>query len=78
MYAVGALLGLIGAVKVYQKWNAGDQDTGKLQPPGLVAAFFWWWLQPLFNPSSVAFKKSGSMQSVLTEKVVGVYRPQQS
>lgn len=30
MYAVGALLGLIGAVKVYQKWNAGDQDTGKV------------------------------------------------
>ena len=30
MYAVGALLGLIGAVKVYQKWNAGDPDTGKI------------------------------------------------
>ena len=30
MYAVGALLGLIGAVKVYQKWNAGDQDAGKV------------------------------------------------
>ena len=30
MYAVGALLGLIGAVKDYQKWNAGDQDTGKV------------------------------------------------
>jgi hypothetical protein len=30
MYAVGALVGLIGAVKVYQKWNAGDQDTGKV------------------------------------------------
>ncbi|WP_173830533.1 DUF4134 domain-containing protein [Emticicia sp. TH156] len=30
MYAVGALLGLIGAVKVYQKWNSGDQDTGKV------------------------------------------------
>lgn len=30
MYAVGALIGLIGAVKVYQKWNAGDQDTGKV------------------------------------------------
>jgi hypothetical protein len=30
MYAVGAVLGLIGAVKVYQKWNAGDQDTGKV------------------------------------------------
>lgn len=30
MYAIGALLGLIGAIKVYQKWNAGDQDTGKV------------------------------------------------
>ena len=30
MYAVGALLGLIGAVKVYQKWNNGDPDTGKV------------------------------------------------
>src|SRR5690242_14894749 len=30
MYAIGALLGLIGAVKVYQKWNSGDADTGKV------------------------------------------------
>lgn len=30
MYAIGAVLGLIGAVKVYQKWNAGDQDTSKV------------------------------------------------
>lgn len=30
MYAIGAILGLIGAVKVYQKWNAGDGDTGKV------------------------------------------------
>ena len=30
MYAVGALVGLIGAIKVYQKWNGGDQDTGKV------------------------------------------------
>ena len=30
MYAVGAVLGLIGAVKVYQKWNNGDPDTGKV------------------------------------------------
>lgn len=30
MYAIGAIIGLIGAVKVYQKWNAGDQDTGKV------------------------------------------------
>ena len=30
MYAVGAILGLIGAIKVYQKWNSGDPDTGKV------------------------------------------------
>lgn len=29
MYAIGAVLGLIGAIKVYSKWNAGDQDTQK-------------------------------------------------
>lgn len=29
MYAVGAIVGLIGAVKVYTKWNSGDHDTGK-------------------------------------------------
>jgi hypothetical protein len=30
MYAIGSILGLIGAVKVYQKWNGGDQDTSKV------------------------------------------------
>lgn len=30
MYAVGAIVGLIGAVKVYNKWNSGDPDTGKV------------------------------------------------
>ena len=30
MYAVGALMGLIGGIKVYQKWNHGDHDTGKV------------------------------------------------
>jgi hypothetical protein len=30
MYAVGGVLGLIGAVKVYQKWNSGDPDTSKV------------------------------------------------
>ena len=30
MYAIGAVVGLIGAVKVYQKWNSGDHDTGKI------------------------------------------------
>lgn len=30
MYAIGAILGLVGAVKVYQKWNHGDHDTSKV------------------------------------------------
>lgn len=30
MYAIGAVLGLVGAIKVFQKWNSGDQDTGKV------------------------------------------------
>jgi hypothetical protein len=30
MYAIGAIVGLIGAVKVYNKWNSGDHDTGKV------------------------------------------------
>jgi hypothetical protein len=30
MYAIGSIVGLIGAVKVYQKWNSGDQDTSKV------------------------------------------------
>jgi hypothetical protein len=30
MYAIGSIVGLVGAVKVYQKWNSGDPDTGKV------------------------------------------------
>ncbi len=30
MYAIGAVLGLVGAIKVYQKWSHGDQDTSKV------------------------------------------------
>ncbi len=30
MYAIGAVVGLIGAVKVYQKWNSGDPETGRI------------------------------------------------
>ncbi|TDQ73815.1 DUF4134 domain-containing protein [Sphingobacterium yanglingense] len=30
MLAIGALVGLIGAVKVYTKWSQGDQDTSKV------------------------------------------------
>lgn len=30
MYAIGAVLGLIGAVRVYQRWSAGDPHTGQI------------------------------------------------
>jgi Domain of unknown function (DUF4134) len=40
MYAVGTILGLIGAVKVYQKWNAGDHDTGKVAAPWFGSCIF--------------------------------------
>jgi hypothetical protein len=30
MYAIGGVLGIVGAVKVYQKWSHGDQDTSKV------------------------------------------------
>jgi len=30
MYAIGAVVGLVGAIKVFNKWNSGDHDTGKV------------------------------------------------
>lgn len=30
MYAIGAIVGLVGAIKVYKKWNDGENDTGKV------------------------------------------------
>lgn len=30
MYAIGAVMGIVGAIKVYNKWNAGDPDTNKM------------------------------------------------
>lgn len=35
MYAIGAVVGLVGAVKVFNKWNAGEPDT-----PKTAAAWF--------------------------------------
>jgi phage-related minor tail protein len=29
VYAIGAVVGFIGAITVYSKWNSGDQDTQK-------------------------------------------------
>lgn len=30
MYGIGGIIAIIGAVKVYSKWNHGDHDTGKV------------------------------------------------
>lgn len=30
MYAIGAVVGLVGAVKVFNKWNGGEPDTNKV------------------------------------------------
>lgn len=29
LYAVGAVVGLVGAVKIFNKWNSGEPDTSK-------------------------------------------------
>lgn len=30
MYAIGAVVGIIGAIKVFNKWNGGEPDTNKV------------------------------------------------
>lgn len=30
MYAIGAVMGIIGAVKVFNKWNGAEPDTAKV------------------------------------------------
>ena len=30
MYAIGAVVGIIGAVRVFNKWNSGEPDTAKV------------------------------------------------
>lgn len=30
MYAIGAVIAIVGAVKVFQKWSAGEPDTAKV------------------------------------------------
>jgi hypothetical protein len=40
MYAVGAIIGLIGAVRVYIKWSHGDPDTGRVAAQWFGACIF--------------------------------------
>lgn len=40
MYAIGAVVGLIGAIKVYNKWSAGEPDTMKVASSWFGACIF--------------------------------------
>ncbi|MBL4677272.1 MAG: DUF4134 domain-containing protein [Mucilaginibacter sp.] len=40
MYAIGAVIGLVGAVKVYKKWSDGEHDTGKVASSWFGACIF--------------------------------------
>ena len=40
MYAVAAILGLVGAIRVYQKMSHGDHDTGKVAISWFGACIF--------------------------------------
>lgn len=40
IYAIGAVVGLIGGVKVYSKWSSGDPDTTKTAASWFGACIF--------------------------------------
>lgn len=40
IYAVGAIVGLIGGIKVYQKFSSGDPDTSKTAASWFGACIF--------------------------------------
>lgn len=40
VYAIGAIVGLVGAVKVYNKWSNGEPDTGKVASSWFGACIF--------------------------------------
>ena len=40
IYAVGAVVGLIGGIKVYQKFSSGDPDTSKTAASWIGACIF--------------------------------------
>ncbi len=40
VYAIGAIVGLIGGIKVYSKWSSGDPDTSKTAASWFGACIF--------------------------------------
>lgn len=40
LYSIGAVVGLVGAIKVYNAWSHGDQQTNKLAASWFGACIF--------------------------------------
>lgn len=40
MYAVAGIVAIVGAIKVYQKWSAGDEQTGRVAAAWFGACVF--------------------------------------
>jgi len=40
IYAIGAIIGLVGGIKVYQKWSGGHPDTGSTAAAWFGACVF--------------------------------------
>ena len=40
LYAIGGVVGIVGAVKVYNKWSHGDPDTNKTAASWFGACIF--------------------------------------
>ncbi len=40
LYSIGAIVGLVGAIKVYNAWSHGDQQTNKLAASWFGACIF--------------------------------------
>ena len=55
MYAIGAIVGLIGAVKVYQKWSHGDHDTSKVAAAWFGACIFLVVVAAIFSVALLLF-----------------------
>ncbi len=40
LYAIGGVVGIVGAIKVYNKWSHGDPDTNKTAAAWFAACIF--------------------------------------
>ena len=62
IYAIGAVVGLIGGVKVYGKFSSGDPDTSKTAASWFGACIFLIVVPPFYARSS--YKKKRAWQTI--------------